>query len=285
MLAMIIFERTEALFGDPYYARLVNGFAAALSIRETAFAVLLPQGPGDVKRIARWAASGHIDGAALCAVPGSHPLADQLAAAGIPLVFAGRPADAARFSFVDIDNVGAAAHAVAHLVEGGRRTIATITGRRDGTAGEDRLRGYQKGLEAAGLPADPALIETGNFTREGGERAMRFLLLRRPQLDAVFVASDLMAVGALEVLAQEGRRVPEDVAVTGFDDHPFAATLKPPLTSLRQPIEDQGREMARMLLGLTSAPDQLPRKVILNSRLEVRASSAPVSGPRLASAS
>jgi DNA-binding LacI/PurR family transcriptional regulator len=113
---------------------------------------------------------------------------------------------------------------------------------------------------------------------------MQGLLRRRPQLDAVFVASDLMALGALEILAQEGRKVPEDVAVIGFDDHPFAVTLDPPLTSVRQPIEDQGREMARLLFGLVSAPAQPPRKVILNSRLAVRRSSAPASS-RVARAS
>jgi DNA-binding LacI/PurR family transcriptional regulator len=284
LVALVIFERIESLFGDPYYSRLVNGFADAVALRDTAFAMLMPQGPGDAKRIVQLAAGGKLDGVALCAVPGSQPLAEQLASSGIPLVFAGRPADPGRFTYVDVDQVGAAAHAVAHLVDGGRRTIATITGRRGGSAGEDRLRGYLQGLEAAGLPADSELIESGNFTREGGAHAMQFLLRRRPQLDAVFVASDLMALGALEILVQEGRRVPADVAVASFDDHPFAVTLHPPLTSLRQPIEDQGREMVRLLLGLISAPAQPPRKVILKSRLEVRGSSAPAPG-RVARAS
>jgi DNA-binding LacI/PurR family transcriptional regulator len=284
LVALVIFERIESLFGDPYYSRLVNGFADALALRDTGFAMLMAQGPGDAKRIVQLAARGKLDGVALCAVPGSHPLAEQLASTGIPLVFAGRPADPGRFTYVDIDQVGASAHAVAHLVEGGRRVIATITGRRDLLAAEDRVCGYLQGLEAAGLPADSELIESGSFTRDGGAHAMQCLLRRRPQLDAVFVASDLMALGALEILAQEGRKVPEDVAVASFDDHPFAVTLHPPLTSVRQPIEDQGREMARLLFGLISAPVQPPRKVILNSRLEVRGSSAPAPG-RVARAS
>jgi len=109
---------------------------------------------------------------------------------------------------------------------------------------------------------------------------MRFLLIKRPRLDAVFVASDLMAVGVMQALAEAGRRVPEDVAVVGYDDDPMAAGLQPPLSSVRQPIEEMGREMARLLMDAIHSPDRPPRKVLLTTRLEVRSSSAPVA-PRL----
>ncbi|HAW09648.1 MAG TPA: LacI family transcriptional regulator, partial [Chloroflexi bacterium] len=192
----------------------------------------------------------------------------------------GRPTEADRFNHVDVDNVAGAARAVAHLAAGGRRTIATVTGRKDVPAGQDRLRGYEEGLRTAGLPNDDALVEAGDFTRDGGARAMRFLLIKRPRLDAVFVASDLMAVGVMQALAEAGRRVPEDVAVVGYDDDPMAAGLQPPLSSVRQPIEEMGREMARLLMDAIHSPDRPPRKVLLTTRLEVRSSSAPVA-PRL----
>src|ERR1019366_3757612 len=185
-----------------------------------------------------------------------------------------------RFNYVDVDNVAGGAHAVAHLVAGGRRTIATVTGRKDVPAGQDRLRGYQEGLKTAGLPADDALIEAGDFTRDGGARAMRFLLIKRPRLDAVFVTSDLMAVGVLQALAETARRVPADVGVVGSDDDPMAAALHPPLTSVRQPIEEMGREMARLLMDAIHSPGRPARKVLLTTRLEVRFSSAPVA-PKL----
>ncbi|HXZ99607.1 MAG TPA: LacI family DNA-binding transcriptional regulator [Candidatus Binatia bacterium] len=279
-VALVVFEPTTLLFGDPFFPRLIRGLGDVLVERDMQLMLLAPQTVSDVDRLERYVAAGHADGVLLVSLPGSHPLPGRLAGRGIPVVIGGRPSEPGRFSHVDVDNVAGAAHAVAHLIAGGRRAIATITGRQDVPAGQDRLRGYRQGLEGAGLPIDEGLVEAGDFTREGGIRAMRFLLLKRPKLDAVFVASDLMAAGALQVLAEAGRRVPEDVAVVGYDDDPLAAALQPPLSSVRQPIEEMGREMARLLLGIMQVPDQSPRKVLLTTRLEVRLSSAPAS-PRL----
>src|ERR1019366_3225069 len=247
-VALVVFEPTTLLFGDPFVPRLIRGLGDVLPSRDMQLVLLAPQTPSDSDRVERYVAARHVDGALLVSLPSAHPLPGRLASRGIPLVIGGRPTEADRFNHVDVDNVAGAARAVAHLIAGGRRTIATVTGREDVPAGQDRLRGYQEGLTAAGPPADDALIEAADFTRDGGARAMRFLLLKRPQLDAVFVASDLMAVGVLEALHQAGRRVPEDVAVVGYDDDPIAIGLQPPLSSVRQPIEEMGREMARLLL-------------------------------------
>jgi DNA-binding LacI/PurR family transcriptional regulator len=275
-IALVVFEPTTLLFGDPFFPRLIRGLGDVLTSRDMQLILLAPQSAPDADRVERYVAAGHVDGALLVSLPSSHPLPGRLAARGIPLVIGGRPTEPDRYSHVDVDNVAGAAHAVAHLVAGGRRTIATVTGRKDVAAGQDRLRGYQEGLRTAGIPADDALVEAGDFTRDGGARAMRFLLIKRPRLDAVFVASDLMAVGVLQALAEAGRRVPEDVAVVGYDDDPMAAALQPPLSSVRQPIEEMGREMARLLMDAVHSPDRPPRKVLLTTRLEVRFSSAPV---------
>ncbi len=275
-VALVVFEPTTLLFGDPFFPRLMRGLGDVLSNRGMQLTLLAPQTSADVDRLERYAIAGHADGVLLVSLPASHPLPRRLAARGIPVVIGGRPPEPERFTYVDVDNVAGAARAVAHLVEGGRGLIATITGRQDVPAGQDRLRGYELGVEAAGLGEDGELIEEGDFTRDGGLRAMRALLQRRPRLDAVFVASDLMAAGALQALAEAGRRVPEEVAVVGYDDDPLAAALQPPLTSVRQPIEEMGREMGRLLLGAIHTPDQAPRKVLLTTRLEVRLSSAPV---------
>ncbi len=279
-VALVVFEPTTLLFGDPFFPRLIRGLNDVLAERDLQLMLLAPQTGADVDRLERYVAAGHADGVLLVSLPGTHPLPGRLAGRGIPVVIGGRPSEPERFSHVDVDNVSGAAHAVAHLAAGGRRAIATITGRQDVPAGQDRLRGYRQGLETAGLPLDEGLVEAGDFTRDGGARAMRFLLLKRPMLDAVFVASDLMAAGALQVLSEAGRRVPEDVAIVGYDDDPLAASLQPPLTSVRQPIEEMGREMARLLMGAIHAADHPPRKVLLTTRLEVRLSSAPAS-PRL----
>ena len=274
-VALVIFEPTTLLFGDPFIPRLLRGLGDVLAERDLQLMLLAPQTSSDVDRLERYVAAGHADGVLLVSLPEAHPLPERLTTRGIPVVIGGRPSEPERFTHVDVDNVGGATHAVAHLAAGGRRAIATITGRLDVPAGQDRLRGYRQGLERAGLPVDEGLVQAGDFTRDGGARAMRFLLLQRSDLDAVFVASDLMAAGALQVLGEAGRRVPEDVAVVGYDDDPLAASLQPPLTSVRQPIEEMGREMASLLMGAIQSPDQTPRKVLLTTRLEVRVSSAP----------
>jgi DNA-binding LacI/PurR family transcriptional regulator len=117
------------------------------------------------------------------------------------------------------------------------------------------------------------LVEIADFSLEGGRSAMERLLARAPALDAVFVASDLMAMGALAALQTAGRRVPEDVAVVGFDDSPLAAQAHPSLSSVRQPIEEMGREMARLLSRMVASRDLAARRVILATELVVRASS------------
>jgi DNA-binding LacI/PurR family transcriptional regulator len=137
----------------------------------------------------------------------------------------------------------------------------------------DRLEGYRRGLRLAGLENDPTLEEPADFSQEMGASGMRALLDRRPDLDAVFAASDLMAAGALKTLREAGLEVPGDVAVVGFEDSPIAASTSPPLSSVRQPTEEMGREMARLLVAAIGERQQVPRTVILATELVVRESS------------
>jgi DNA-binding LacI/PurR family transcriptional regulator len=171
--------------------------------------------------------------------------------------------------FVDVDHFGGVAEAVRHLLSGGRRRIATIAGPQDMIAGVDRLAGYESTLSAAGQPAH---VVVGDFTRESGVRAMEQLLAEDPVLDAVFAASDMMAHGALQTLKSHGRRVPEDVAVIGFDDFEISRYSDPPLTTVRQPIVDMGRTMARQILGLVDDRADVVRSVVLPVELVVRGS-------------
>jgi DNA-binding LacI/PurR family transcriptional regulator len=164
-------------------------------------------------------------------------------------VFGGRPGwsdgTGDEVVFVDSDNRGGARDAVRHLVGLGRSRIAHITGALDQTSAVDRLEGYRDVMG----DVDSRLVVEGDFTPAGGERAMRELLDRCPDVDAVFAANDLTASGALRVLREHGRRVPDDIAVIGFDDMlPIAEQTDPPLTTIRQDIEEMGRLMARLLL-------------------------------------
>jgi DNA-binding LacI/PurR family transcriptional regulator len=163
---------------------------------------------------------------------------------------------------------------VEHLLAAGRRIIATIGGPADMGAGIDRLAGYRDALTEAGIALDDGLVATADFTQEGGAAAMQRLLKARPAIDAVFAASDLMAAGALSVLDAAGRRVPADVALVGYDDSAIALSVRPQLTSVRQPIEEMGQEMARLLLAAVDGRDPVQRRVILATELVRRASSA-----------
>lgn len=273
-VALVIPEPTTRLFGEPFFPRLVRGIADALSAHDIQLVLLLPQGPADEARVARYLAAGHVDGALLVSLHGSDPLPALLVERHVPVVVGGRPPhDQPAVSYVDVDNRTGAFTAVRHLAECDRRRIATITGTLDMPPGRDRREGYRRALDEAGLPLDRLLEEPGDFSQESGLQAMRLLLERRPDLDAVFAASDLMAAGALLALHEAGRRVPEDVAVVGYEDSPIAASTLPPLSSVRQPTEEMGREMARLLLAALASGRHVPRQVVLATELVVRQSS------------
>jgi DNA-binding LacI/PurR family transcriptional regulator len=172
-----------------------------------------------------------------------------------------------------MDNETGARLAVEHLASRGRRVVATIAGPPDMTAGRDRYAGFLAGLVAAGQDPDPGLTAHGDFSQGSGEHAMRELLGRRPDVDGVFCANDLMAAGALRVLHESGRRVPEDVSLVGFEDSAMALSTQPPLTSVHQSSEEMGRVMVELLLEQLAEPVEPPPSRILPTHLVVRASS------------
>ena len=272
-VALVIPEPTPRLFGDPHFARVVRGVSEGLSAEDLQLVLLAPQSAADEQRLERYLAAGHVDGALLISLHGHDPLPARLVARGLPVVIGGRPPVEGSVSHVDVDNVGGALAAVRHLVDQGRRLVATITGPLDMPAAQDRLEGYREALRRSGVAPAEGLEEPGDFSHESGIEAARALLERRPDLDALFAASDLMAAGALQVLRETGRRVPDDVAVVGFDDSPFAASTVPPLSSVRQPIEEWGREMTRLLLTAIESRQLVTRRVVLSTELVVRESS------------
>jgi DNA-binding LacI/PurR family transcriptional regulator len=171
---------------------------------------------------------------------------------------------------VDADNRGGARAATEHLLTRGCRTVVTITGPRDMAAGHDRHDGWVDAITAAGLPADDTRLAVGDFSTDSGRAAMTDLLARVPDLDGVFVANDLMAVGALAVLAEHGRSVPADVAVVGFDDVEAARTSSPSLTTVAQPMADIGRRMAELLLTQLADTELAPIHEVLPTTMVVR---------------
>jgi DNA-binding LacI/PurR family transcriptional regulator len=275
-VGVVIPEPTAQLFGDPFFPRVLRGISDALTEQEMQLVLLMPQVRADELRVEAYLAAGHVDGVLLISLHGSDPLPLDLQSRGIPVVVGGRPPSAG-ITFVDVDNRRGAAAAVQHLLATGRRHVSTIAGPQDMPAGADRLAGYHEALGTAGVPVNAQLVEIADFSLEAGRSAMQRLLARAPELDAVFVASDLMAMGAMSALQAAGRSVPDQVAVVGFDDSPLAAQAQPALSSVRQPIEEMGREMTRLLTQMVTSRDRVPRQVILATELVVRASSGEVS--------
>jgi len=273
-IAVVITEPTGRLFTDPFFPRLLRGISSELTARDRQLILLMPESAADEGRVAEYLTAGHVDGALLVSLHEDDPLPARLTAAGMPIVLVGRPPKGSRASYVDVDNRQGAQSAVAHLVAGGRRVVATITGPLDMAPGVDRLKGYRDALTDGGLTLDATLEALGDFTQEGSAAAMERLLAIHPDIDAVFAASDLMAAGAMSVLSASGRHVPDDVAVVGFDDSAIAMSTTPHLTSVRQPIEEMGHEMARLLVEAVDASDPVLRRVILATELVQRASSA-----------
>jgi DNA-binding LacI/PurR family transcriptional regulator len=270
-VALVVSEPHTRFLSEPFFAGVVRGVSAALAETGVQLLLLVAHDLPD-RGLERYVVGGHVDGVLLASLHHDDPLPGVLERAGVPAVLVGRPAGTGPASYVDADNRGGAGQAVDHLARRGRRRIATIAGPQDMGVGQDRLDGYRDGLRAAGLAGGDDLVEVGDFTEEGGAAAMGRLLERpgRP-VDAVFAASDLMAAGALRTLRAAGRRVPDDVAVVGFEDSAMARYAQPPLTTVRQPIEEMGRQATRLLLAKV-AGEAAAMHLILDVELVVRAS-------------
>ncbi|KJY30608.1 LacI family DNA-binding transcriptional regulator [Streptomyces sp. NRRL S-495] len=272
-VALVVPETEARLFAEPYFLDIIRGVSAELGTADKQLLLTLIRTEQERQRFEQYLAAQRVDGVLLVSVHRDDPLPDQVRALGLPVVLNGRRSPQEPVAYVDSDNVGAGRSAVRHLAGRGRCRIATITGPADMDAAHGRLAGYRQGLAAAGLPADERLVATGDFTEDGGRRAMRELLERCPDVDAVFAASDLMAVGALAVLRARGLDVPGDVALVGVDDSPVARHLDPPLTTVRQPIEEMGRTMAGLLLRQIAGEAAEPSRLVLPTELVVRGSS------------
>ncbi|RLK52308.1 LacI family DNA-binding transcriptional regulator [Microbacterium telephonicum] len=268
-IALVVPEDVSRFFGDPFFASIVAGVNSRISRSDYVLNVIIPSSdPRD--KTSNYLQSGAVDGAIVVSHHSSDTFVERIAAA-LPLVYGGRPTQVREADyFVDVDNVAAAQVATAHLIERGRTRIATITGPVTMPAGVDRIDGYRAALAAAGL--EPGPVAAGDFTIESGAAAMDALLRSGEDFDGLFVASDLMARGALGVLERAGIRVPEDVALVGFDDSAVATSTAPHLTTMRQPSFLQGERMVEVLISLLNggAP---PHATILDADLIVRASS------------
>lgn len=268
VLGLVIPTGVASLFTDPYFPLLVQGVASACNAHDHSVMLWLAEPEYERRTIGKLMQGGLIDGVILASVLTDDPMLQALSEGDLPFVLVGRQPGNSRLSYVDVDNVNSAREAVTHLLRLGRRRVASITGLLNMNVGADRRDGYLAALRQRSLPVDPDLIVEGDFTEAGGYAAMQRLLPAHP--DGVFVASDLMAIGALRALRDAGRRVPEDVALVSFDDMPFAARAEPPLTTMRQPVQRTGVVAAETLIDLITNPDSQPRRILLPTDLIIR---------------
>ena len=261
MLAGAYLGRCAGDTTQPFFRAVLAGLGERLGAR--GYGLMVIEGTGDLRPLRR----GALDGAVVMCVDPDDPVVTAIAAAGLPAV----GVDVELAAHVAADHRGGTALAVRHLARLGHRRIAHVAGILHTLAGRERLAGYRAGLAAAGLPYDPALVATGDFSLAYGAAAGAAVLAAGPT--AVVAASDLMAVGVTRAAAARGLRVPDDVSVVGFDDLPLAALVEPGLTTVRQDSGRIGAAAADALVARMQGAEG-GRRTVIPVDLTVRASTA-----------
>ncbi|MEV6880395.1 LacI family DNA-binding transcriptional regulator [Streptomyces sp. NPDC051135] len=256
------------VFADPFFGRVVGGVVGHLRPRGMHPVLMFAETPEARQEVVAYLRQGGADGALVVSTHPDDPLPALLAGAGLPAVLFARPGRPVPLSYVDLAHRDGGRLAAEHLLERGCHRIATVTGPLALAAGQERLAGFRDTLARHGHPYVP--VAEGGFTVDSGMAAMTSLLAEHPDVDGVFTANDLMAQGAVQVLRDHGRRVPQDVAVVGFDDSSVAVTCRPRLTTVRQPVEEMAATMARLLDDHIKGVRTEATSVIFDPELVVR---------------
>jgi LacI family transcriptional regulator len=269
IIGLVLTRSVSSFFTDPFFPHLTRGIAYGCNNFNLTLSLFLVGNKEDEEKITpRISRRGMLDGILIQSGQPDDHLIDYLMKSSIPSAILGRPHNPDGISYIDVDNVVAAEKATLHLVTLGNQRIATITGSPGSSVTDDRLVGYRNALMRAGLDVIPELIVEGDFTESSGYTAMKRLLPAKP--DAVFAASDIMAVGAMHATQEAGLCIPEDIAFIGFDDIPISGAANISLTTIRQPILKFGITAVELLIDLIENGPKPPRKVLLETELVIR---------------
>ena len=272
IIGLVIPSRVHELFEDPYFARLIRDVTVAGNTAGTTLSLFLFQTEGEEREIyPRVVEAGFVDGVLITATRMGDPLMARMKASSMPIVMIGRP-DIEDVSYVDVDNRGGARRVAEHLFDLGRERIATIAAPANTTTGADRHLGFVDGLTGRGVTVDPELRVVGDYSERSGYEAMASLLEARP--DAVFAASDAMALGAMRAVREAGLGIPEDIAVCGFDGFAASESAVPPLTTVRQPVDVTAQRAVELLNRLIAGEVSGPVSELVPVDLVVRQSTA-----------
>lgn len=269
-LIAVVIDDDLSVFTDPFWASVSSGVSRVLMQNQLQTLLLVSPLDNVDGPVAHYLAGGEVDGAIFFQLH-KDALVKHLSKLGIPVVLMGTPHGNNDFTYVDCDNFGGAVQATNHLFAMGRKNVATITGDIVATAGRQRLDGFLQAYREHGRVAGKKLIGHGDYSLESGKAVMAELLAQDDRIDGVFAANDLMAVGAIAAIEEAGKRVPEDIAVVGFDDSLIAQTSRPALSSVQQDIVKLGEVVAELMIQKLAGTEV--DSVILSTTLIVRESS------------
>lgn len=254
LVAVVIDDEPTAL-SDPFWGVILAGISRVFLANDLHSLLMVTPLDSEDSAIAHYLEGGEVDGAIFLQVH-KDAVINKVASTGLPVVLIGRPIDEdSLIPFVDTDNVEGGAQATRHLFERGCLNVATITGDLDASAGADRLTGFKKAHQIEGLPVRDELIARGDWTFESAKILTLRLLAKHPEIDGIFAANDMMAIGAIAAIQQRGLRVPDDIAVVGFDDSLLAQTHRPAITTVRQDILGLGAAAAETMIALLQQKD------------------------------
>jgi LacI family transcriptional regulator len=271
-IGLVLCQSPEQIFTDAFLPQVMLGVEQA-AMQQGFHVLLKPVDPNDSGGYARLITENHVDGIFLSGPRQDDRALMDLHRQGVPIMLMGQLPDT-DLPFVDIDATAGAELAVSHLIERGHRCIGMITNAPlDYTSAQQRCDGYVKALQKAELPISKALIEEGNYTPASGFEAIRALLQVDSRPTAVFVASDVVAIGAILAIKEAGLRIPQDMAVVGFDDIPLAEFYDPPLTTIHLPAFGLGWAGGERLIRIIQGEGLNDASLLLESKLITRQSS------------
>lgn len=268
VLSLVIPKGVQAIFEESFFAMLIQGVSTRCNVLDYSVMLWLAEPEYERRMITKILYNGLADGVIVASMLKDDTIIDSLRQNKLPFILIGRHPAYDELSYLDVDNRGGAYQAVNHLLRLGRRRVATITGPQNMIAGLHRYQGYLDAHHDRHVAVIPELIAEADFTEAGGYDSMQRLLLHKP--DAVFVASDTMALAAIKVIKEHGLRIPDDIAVVGFDDIPQVSRISPKLTTVRQPITRIGAVAADSLIDMIETGSTLPRQMILPAELIIR---------------
>jgi LacI family transcriptional regulator len=269
IVGLVIPAGVTALFTDPYFPQLIQGVTTTCNANDYSVMLWLAEPTHERRTIRQILHGGLLDGVIVSSMLVDDPIVLALYESSKPFVLVGRH-PTMDVNYVDVDNIHGGREATLHLLRLGRQRIGTITGPRNMIAGRDRYQGYCEALQHFDRPLSEELVAEGDFTEMSGYLGMQRLFPHKPE--AVFVATDTMAGGALRALRERDLRVPEDIAIVGFDDMPTASQFNPPLTTIRQPTVKLGSSAMETLLDVIREPGPPTRHLVLPTELVVRTS-------------